>query len=113
MSVRPTTLQHTVRQLKLVIPGGAITYYLGTLHEFWRITQAGATWGQTAAFGALGLGLTTIVLFIYVLLTPWIKGVEPNVRRLSLMSHFLLIDKYGTVPFMAGVRDLVFGDTCK
>ncbi|KAF8071970.1 hypothetical protein FPV67DRAFT_1483318 [Lyophyllum atratum] len=80
MSVRPNTAQHTLRQLKLVVPGSAITYYLGTFQEFWRITQSEGSWGQTAAYGALGLGLTTIVLFIYVLLTPWIKGVEPNYR---------------------------------
>ncbi|GLB40449.1 hypothetical protein LshimejAT787_0803200 [Lyophyllum shimeji] len=80
MSIRPTTVQHTLRQLKLAVPGGAITYYLGTCHEFWRITQVAGSWGQSAAYGALGLGLTTIALFFYVLLTPWIKGVEPNYR---------------------------------
>ncbi|KAF9468097.1 hypothetical protein BDZ94DRAFT_1247174 [Collybia nuda] len=84
MSARPPkipTTQHTLRQLKLVVPGGAITYYLKTLHEFWRIAQGeGGSWGRTIAFVALGHGLTTIALFIYVLLTPWIKGVEPNYR---------------------------------
>lgn len=35
---------------------------------------------RTIALIALGHGLTTIALFVYVLLTPWIKGVEPNVR---------------------------------
>ncbi|KAG5720220.1 hypothetical protein E4T56_gene3331 [Termitomyces sp. T112] len=80
MSVRPNSAQHAIRQLKLVLPGGVITYYLGTLHEFWRVTQFKDSWGRTAAFGALVLGITTIMLFIYVLLTPWIKGVEPNYR---------------------------------
>ncbi|KAG6908337.1 hypothetical protein DXG01_005248 [Tephrocybe rancida] len=73
-------MSHAIRQLKLVLPGGVVTYYLGTLHEFWQITQREGSWGQTAAFGALGLGVTTIALFIYVLMTPWIKGVEPNYR---------------------------------
>jgi len=78
----PSTLsQHVLRQLQLVIPGAAVSYYLGTIQEFWRIAEGGAGgWSRTAALGSLGLGLTTISLFIYVLLTPWIKGIEPNYR---------------------------------
>ncbi|KAI3614924.1 hypothetical protein WG66_017011 [Moniliophthora roreri] len=73
--------QHTIRQLKLIIPGGAVVYYFGTLIEFWGILRGdGEDWGRTAAFGALTLGCTTIALFIYVLLTPWIRGVEPDYR---------------------------------
>ncbi|KAH0585125.1 hypothetical protein H2248_008384 [Termitomyces sp. 'cryptogamus'] len=75
MSVRPNSAQHAIRQLKLVLPGGVITYYLGTLHEFWRVTQFKDSWGRTAAFGALVLG----------------SGAQ--------------------LPFMAGVRDFVLGDT--
>jgi len=38
-------MQHTLRQLKLVLPGTFITYYLGTLHNFWTILQgAGGSW---------------------------------------------------------------------
>jgi len=84
MSARPTPVsgaQHTLRQLQLVVPGGAITYYLGTFQEIWRIVQgAGGSWGRTAAFGALGHGLATVVLFGYLLMSPWITGVEPNYR---------------------------------
>ncbi|KAH7873735.1 uncharacterized protein C8R40DRAFT_354222 [Lentinula edodes] len=68
---------HTFRQLKLIVPGGLITYYFGTLQEFWTIIQSGA--GSTA-LAALLSGCTTIGLFIFVLLTPWIRGVEPDFR---------------------------------
>ncbi|KIM39878.1 hypothetical protein M413DRAFT_74122 [Hebeloma cylindrosporum] len=72
-------MQHTLRQLKLVLPGTFITYYLGTLHNFWTILQgAGGSWALIAGLGASGLGFTTIVLFLYVLLMPWITGEEPN-----------------------------------
>ncbi|KAG7089561.1 hypothetical protein E1B28_011233 [Marasmius oreades] len=75
------SLQHILRQFKLIVPGGAAVYYFGTLMEFWRILQhEGEDWGRTSAFGALILGCTTILLFIYVLLTPWIRGVEPDYR---------------------------------
>lgn len=71
--------QHTLRQLKLVLPGAAITYYLGTFHEFlWIFNGAGGSLGRTAALGAAILGFTTIVLFIYVLMMPLITGEEPN-----------------------------------
>ena len=92
--------QHALRQLKLLIPGAAITYYLRTWDEFWDILHgSGGSWAQsvldrllilvmptmqsrTAAFGALVLGLTTISLFIYVLFLPLIMGEELNVREL-------------------------------
>lgn len=31
--------QHALRQLKLLVPGAAMTYYLGTLDEFWDILR--------------------------------------------------------------------------
>jgi hypothetical protein len=101
---------HTLRQLKFVIPGAAICLYFGIIDEFLRIAGSVNSdgWGRyvqsvllfasmfkasfsfhvhhsryvnrTAAILSLGLGIITIVLFMYVLLTPWIKGVEPNVR---------------------------------
>ncbi|KAF8626996.1 hypothetical protein AX15_004580 [Amanita polypyramis BW_CC] len=73
--------QHTLRQLKLVIPGAVVTYYLGTLHEIWRVYhgQVGS-WPRSAALIFLASGVMTIGLFIYVLLTPLIRGVEPDFR---------------------------------
>ncbi|PPQ85387.1 hypothetical protein CVT25_006418 [Psilocybe cyanescens] len=71
--------QHTLRQLKLVLPGAAITYYLGTLNDFWKIIQGnGGSWARLAGFGASGLGFMTVTLFLYVLLMPWITSEEPD-----------------------------------
>ncbi|KAF8972129.1 hypothetical protein BDZ97DRAFT_1650461 [Flammula alnicola] len=73
--------EHTLRQLKLVLPGVAITYYLGTLQDFWNILQgSGGSWAQLAGLGASGLGFTTVILFLYMLLMPWVTGEEPNYR---------------------------------
>lgn len=36
-----TPSQHVMRQLKLVIPGAAISYYLRTIQEFRRIAEGG------------------------------------------------------------------------
>ncbi|KAH9481733.1 hypothetical protein JR316_0006260 [Psilocybe cubensis] len=71
--------EHTLRQLKLVLPGAAITYYLGTLNDFWGIIEGnGGFWARLAGFGASGLGFLTVTLFLYVLLTPWLTGEEPD-----------------------------------
>ncbi|KAF5326841.1 hypothetical protein D9619_004232 [Psilocybe cf. subviscida] len=71
--------QHTLRQLKLVIPGAALTYYLGTLNDFWLVLQGtGGQWGQLAGYGSFALGALTVSLFLYVLYMPWISGEEPN-----------------------------------
>ncbi|KAJ3506640.1 hypothetical protein NLJ89_g6757 [Agrocybe chaxingu] len=71
--------QHALRQLKLVLPGAVITYYLGTPNDFWSVLQgSGGFWAQTTAFAASCLGLTTIGLFLYVLIMPWLTGEEPN-----------------------------------
>ncbi|TFK72884.1 hypothetical protein BDN72DRAFT_266573 [Pluteus cervinus] len=73
--------QHVLRQLKLVIPGGAITYYLGTIHHFLDIVSTQSdSWGSTVARIALLNGLATITLFLYVLVIHWKKGVQPNYR---------------------------------
>ena len=40
--------QHALRQLKLLIPGAAITYYLRTWDEFWDILHgSGGSWAQS------------------------------------------------------------------
>ncbi|KAJ7127007.1 hypothetical protein C8R44DRAFT_780168 [Mycena epipterygia] len=78
----PRWSSHALRQLQLVVPGGAITYYLDTVHH---IVAALAnpdpdSWGRTAmALASLSLGVT-VALFIYILLMPWIHSVSPNFR---------------------------------
>ncbi|KAE9400200.1 hypothetical protein BT96DRAFT_881478 [Gymnopus androsaceus JB14] len=71
---------HTLRQLKLIVPGGAIAYHFGTLQDFWTVVQSGSGLGRSTALAALFAGCMTIVLFILILLTPWIRGVEPDFR---------------------------------
>ncbi|KAF8656184.1 hypothetical protein AX16_002624 [Volvariella volvacea WC 439] len=81
-STQPRRKSHTWSQLKLVIPGGAITYFLGTIQEFSRLLdQTSSSWARTVALVAMAHGAATVALFIYVLLTPWLKGVEPDFKR--------------------------------
>lgn len=37
---------HTLRQLKLIVPGGAIAYHFGTLQDFWTVVQSGSGLGR-------------------------------------------------------------------
>jgi len=74
-------MDHTIRQLKLLVPSIVVTYYLGTLHDFAGLLRGEAGyWPQLSAYGASFLGITTIALFIYVLLLPWISGEEPDYK---------------------------------
>ncbi|PPQ95249.1 hypothetical protein CVT26_014940 [Gymnopilus dilepis] len=107
---------HALRQLKLVLPGALITYYLGTFHDFWSILQ-GTSGGALArcvgsmfyavisrinfsfvrcdrfsGWAASGLALLTIGLFLYMLFLPWITGEEPNYqawRESGLLSSII------------------------
>ncbi|KAJ7227173.1 hypothetical protein GGX14DRAFT_347798 [Mycena pura] len=71
---------HALRQLKLVIPGGAITYYLDTIQLLTAAAADSHTWARTAALASLALGGLTVALFVYILLIPWIHGVAPDYR---------------------------------
>jgi len=73
--------QHALGQLKLLVPGAAMTYYLGTLDEFWDILHGnGGSLAQSAAFVISLLSLTTIGLFLCVLFLPFLTGEEPDYR---------------------------------
>ncbi|OBZ72096.1 hypothetical protein A0H81_07861 [Grifola frondosa] len=57
--------RHTLRQLKFVLPGGLITYYLNSHVAFWRIATGEADsdgWAQVTALAALFSAAITVVL---------------------------------------------------
>ncbi|TRM64224.1 hypothetical protein BD626DRAFT_491145 [Schizophyllum amplum] len=69
--------QHTLRQLRFILPGGAAAYYLDLAQELQRVLLQGAAgWGRTTALAGVGLGLLTVVMFLYVLIAPWMTGSE-------------------------------------
>jgi len=84
MSAVVSLSRHTLRQLKFIVPGGIVTFYLDTHHEFWRILIGDAdfsSWARTSAFITLLLGLATVALFMYILLIPLIQDTQPNFRH--------------------------------
>ncbi|KAJ6513280.1 hypothetical protein C8R45DRAFT_963095 [Mycena sanguinolenta] len=80
VSESPRWSSHILRQLQLVVPGGAITLYLDTISHLTAASADLDSWGRTATLGSLFLGVLTVALFIYILLTPWIHNVTPDFR---------------------------------
>jgi len=72
--------RHTLRQLRFVLPGGALTYWLGTLEELQHVWASASGWARPLVLTSLLSGLLTVVLVIYILLIPVIKGIPPNYR---------------------------------
>ncbi|KAI5122302.1 hypothetical protein M0805_002378 [Coniferiporia weirii] len=70
--------RHTLKQLKFVLPGGLVTYLLGTVARFWQLVEKGSGWARLYARTSLVCGLLTVVLFLYILLVPWLRGAKPN-----------------------------------
>ncbi|KAG9315328.1 hypothetical protein JVU11DRAFT_4470 [Chiua virens] len=76
--------RHTLRQLKFIIPGAVITFLLNTHRVLFGLLythNAGPDdWSRTVALLASCLGGIVVLLFLYVLLVHWIRGVEPDYR---------------------------------
>ncbi|KAH7884727.1 hypothetical protein F5I97DRAFT_1891546 [Phlebopus sp. FC_14] len=81
-AIRQSVSTHTLRQLKFIVPGAVITYLFKTHRVFLALltNQRPDGWARISALSALCLGAVVIALFLYVLLMPWIQGVEPNYR---------------------------------
>lgn len=102
--------QHTLRQLRFILPGGAAAYWLDLGEVLRRVLlESVEGWGRTTALAGVGLGLVTVVLFLYVLIAPWMTGSEMNVRG-SLELDALSTDGLA-VRFVAAGWDAVHGYT--
>ncbi|KAI0087324.1 hypothetical protein BDY19DRAFT_246186 [Irpex rosettiformis] len=76
--------RHTLRQLKFIIPGGLVTFWLNTHNAFWNIftgDSQNGSWARTSAFLTVLLGVVTVSLFMYILLVPLIQGIRPDFHR--------------------------------
>ncbi|KAL4062128.1 hypothetical protein J3A83DRAFT_4113099 [Scleroderma citrinum] len=82
--------RHTFRQLKFIIPGALITYIFDTHRVFLGLLNSPEPndWARTSAVLSLALGSIVVGLFLYVLLIPWIRGIDPNYRSWR-QSHSL------------------------
>ncbi|KAJ7284975.1 hypothetical protein C8J57DRAFT_1170171 [Mycena rebaudengoi] len=101
---------HVLRQLQLVVPGGGITYWLGTVEQLRVVLDGGGvldgSWGPTAALGSLALGVLTILLFVYILITPLIQGSTPDFRswkESGLLSSVIPIMTFSIVAGWLGM----------
>ncbi|KAF8554384.1 hypothetical protein OG21DRAFT_1508931 [Imleria badia] len=76
--------RHTLRQLKFIIPGAAVTFFLNTHRILFSLLStpnaSPGDWSRTVALLASCLGGLVVVLFLYILLLRWLRGVEPDYR---------------------------------
>ncbi|KZT00822.1 uncharacterized protein LAESUDRAFT_764277 [Laetiporus sulphureus 93-53] len=76
---------HTLRQLKFIVPGGLATfYYVGNHLRFWQVVTGQVSvdgWGRLATIACLANGLLTISLFMYIMSLPLLRGEQPDYRR--------------------------------
>lgn len=144
MSTRPipvSTTQHAIRQLKLVVPGGAITYYLGTFQEFWWIVQgANGSLGRCVNFSISSWHSMSDSLFLaYICIAIMKQHCSSRGSRtwthnrclVHLLAH-VAVDNRGRaqctshsaffrlffnfawiVSFMERIRHVVISDTCE
>ncbi|KAH9949912.1 hypothetical protein B0H21DRAFT_687617 [Amylocystis lapponica] len=76
--------RHTLRQLKFILPGGVVTYFLGTHVALWRLVRGQVAvdgWARIAALASLVSAIITVSLFIYILSVPLIQGRQPDYRH--------------------------------
>ncbi|KAF9238484.1 hypothetical protein BU15DRAFT_47679 [Melanogaster broomeanus] len=86
--------RHTLRQLKFIVPGVAVTYLFNTHRVFLSLltNPSPDDWSRTAALLSICLGALVVLLFLYVLLMPWLQGVEPDYRswrQSGVLSHVI------------------------
>jgi len=95
--------QHTLKQLKFVLPGGLVTYLLRSVPRLWDLLEndRGSHWARLSAQMSLVCGLLTISLFLYVLLLPWIKGVHPDFSRWRQSGELSVV-----IPILTGLMTL-------
>ncbi|KIK83038.1 hypothetical protein PAXRUDRAFT_832107 [Paxillus rubicundulus Ve08.2h10] len=72
--------RHTRSQLKFIIPGVVVTCLFNTHRVFLSLLTSPNSddWSRSAALLALCLGALVVLLFLYVLLVPWLQGIEPD-----------------------------------
>ncbi|KAI0001499.1 hypothetical protein BJV74DRAFT_876755 [Russula compacta] len=71
---------HLARQLRFVLPGAAITYWLHTPSVLARIWAGPAPLARLLVGVSALSGLLTVALFLYIFFIPVIKGIPPNYR---------------------------------
>ncbi|RDX42135.1 hypothetical protein K466DRAFT_575159 [Polyporus arcularius HHB13444] len=103
--------RHTLKQLKFVLPGGIVSYYLDSHNVLLRILSGedGAQgWGRFAARMSLLSAAVTISLFLYVLVLPLLQGEQPNYQHWRQSGVLSTVIPIMTASIVAGWSLLVY-----
>lgn len=102
-TLQPSWSRNAIRQLKLILPGAAITYFLGTVDKFLAILQTGdGSWKSKIALAAFGNGVAMITLFLYVLAFIHLRGENLDWRTWRQSGPLSAIIPILTTTIIAG-----------
>ncbi|KAF7312284.1 AB hydrolase-1 domain-containing protein [Mycena indigotica] len=107
--------RHVFRQLQLLIPGAALTFYLDTFAHLKETLEDTHSWARSATIASLGLLGAVIAMFSYIIIASWtqIHGVQPDFRswRASgVLSRVIPVLTFSIVSGWLGFT-ITFGQT--
>jgi len=120
MSTRPTApaatrptqrnvmVGHTRKQLKYILTGGLTTWFTAILSELRTLLQDAKGSAQIFSQISVLLGATTILIFLYLVLLPRVRGADPNYSNWRDSPELAVIIPILTTSIVAGFSFLSF-----
>ncbi|KAG8983989.1 hypothetical protein FRB94_009707 [Tulasnella sp. JGI-2019a] len=95
-------MNHALKQLKYIIGGGILAYYLDIKHELAFLLHTPG-WPSMAAQACIGLISATVLIFLYLLVVlPRFKGVQPDYQNWRTSSDLSLLVPLLTTSITSG-----------
>ncbi|KAF8575971.1 hypothetical protein K439DRAFT_698298 [Ramaria rubella] len=73
-----TVVEHTRKQLKYIATGGVITWFTRILSQLRTLLYDARGSARVLTLLSSLLGVTTILIFLYLVLLPRVRGANPN-----------------------------------
>ncbi|KAF8507669.1 hypothetical protein JB92DRAFT_2734775 [Gautieria morchelliformis] len=101
-------VEHTRKQLKYVATGGMITWFTAVFSQLRELLRDAK--GSARVFTSLSvlLGITTILLFLYLVFLPRVRGVNPNYSSWRDSPELAVVIPILTTSIVVGWSSLVF-----
>jgi len=100
--------EHRRKQLKYVVTGGAITWFTAVLSQLHELLKDATGTARVFTYISVLLGITTILLFLYLVIVPRIRGANPNYANWRDSPELASIIPVLTGSIVAGWTSLVF-----
>ncbi|KAG8884729.1 hypothetical protein FRB97_003513 [Tulasnella sp. 331] len=95
-------MNHALKQLKYIVGGGILAYYLDVQHELDFLLHTPG-WPSMAAQACIGLTSATVLIFLYLLVVlPRFKGIQPDYQNWRASSDLSLLVPLLTTSIASG-----------